>query len=70
MTASLKPHPHNPHGVLVPCAICGREIHAPRADFTERRTVHLSGGGTKVKDPVDPSQVTCSYACMTALRDA
>ena len=26
----MRPHPTNPHGVLVPCAVCGRELHVPR----------------------------------------
>jgi hypothetical protein len=45
----MKPHPTNPHGVLVPCANCGKEIHLPRAEGKE----------------LDPSRVTCSYRCMT-----
>ena len=52
---TLKPHPLNPHGVLVPCAHCGREIHCPRADFTGR-------------DPLNPQNLTCSYDCMRAYR--
>lgn len=64
----LKPHPTNPHGVLIPCAHCGRELHEPRAEFTESRVVNLPGGGTRVCPPIDPADVTCSYACMTAHR--
>lgn len=30
MSRRVKAHPTNPHGVLVPCAVCGRELHVPR----------------------------------------
>lgn len=28
-----RPHPENPHGILVPCASCGEEIHMPKTDL-------------------------------------
>ena len=37
--------------VLIPCAVCGRDIRAASEDITE--------GG------VDPSEVTCSSACQS-----
>lgn len=54
MTATLTPHPTNPHGIIVPCAECGNELHIPRAEVTEHG--------------VDPANITCSYDCMTAHR--
>lgn len=67
---ALKSHPTNPHGVLIPCATCGEEIHAPRSEYDSTRLVHLPGGGTRVEPPMNPDETTCSYACMTALRDS
>ncbi len=54
-TMTVKTHPTNPHGVLVSCATCGKEIHIPKTDITKRG--------------VDPTGITCSSRCMTAYRD-
>lgn len=32
---AIQQHPTNPHGVLVPCSNCGREIHIPRTELVE-----------------------------------
>lgn len=47
---AVKHDPKNPHGVLVPCAECGREIRVAKADIAEGR--------------VHPSGITCSHRCM------
>ncbi len=47
-STELKSHPLNPLGVLVPCAVCSKEIHVSRAE-AERK---------------DFGPITCSYACM------
>jgi hypothetical protein len=31
----MKNHPTNPHGVIVNCGHCGRELHVPRIEQEE-----------------------------------